>query len=149
MCVYSCCLLPWILRPVLFLFPVPDICFLLFGPVFLTVVLLICYLSICTPPPLAFSLVCELLFVNCYMFIWLSSIDSVSCAGLLLSLPNVLYLMLSDYLASDFCIDNDFCFVQIKSLFYVTPLCIWVLSTHLHFTIRNNITCRLLEDSNL
>ena len=62
-CVYSCCLLPWNLRSVLFLFPVPDICFLLFGPVLLTVVLLICYLSICTPPPLAFSLVCELLFV--------------------------------------------------------------------------------------
>ena len=64
-------------------------------------------------------------------------------------LPVSLYFKGSDNLASDFglCVDYDFCLVLIKSLSHVTPLCIWVLSIHLHlhFTIRNTeAVCRHL-----
>ena len=125
----------------LYLFPIILPCPV--SPVF--VVLLYFYLLLfasVTPPPLEFSLfVFASLFGHCYMFICISGFDAVLCSRWLLSLPNVLYLILSDYLASGicFCIGYDFCLGLIKSLFHVTPLCIWVLSIHLHFTFRNNI----------
>ena len=113
-CIPEICLVPvsysWDLFPVFRSSPASFVncCFGLF---------VIPVISICYPS--SFSLKSCVFIVIGYMFIWLLGIDSVSCSRWLLSCLVFLYLVLSDYLASDIClcIDYDFCLARNKSLF--------------------------------